>query len=827
MSSEDHPVFDSLPESDVDVELPVANGKLLSQDVSDNVESRQPVVDRAVIVSPQQSGKLERPVEQQPSQFSAASQKAQQLPKVNAEFMPKSQQETPNPLPLVHQDVLPSRELKNSEGQQQPQVQLPPSRPQDQVIVQDKPIPQPILQGSGQMPVAQEQDFGEQSFVNRPQVITQSEMVEANLPVTREQEARPETPPAPWPVQNNDPVIPQRVLSDFEPNRQNTMGVGEQPVVENQVLNVVPQAQRFSDSVEEAPRFEQLPVSDRLAENASALPVNREGSVVIDRGVEVDLNRETLPVNEEMPVVSRPEFAGASGVVRDQAPVSDRPVENASALSVNREGSVLREGEAEVSPGLNREASVTGASSVSSRPEALGVVREQSPVSDRPVDNVQASPVNREVSVLRESEADISPRLNREALPVNEETPVVSRPKFTGASGVVREQTPVSDRPVEQSRSPMPAVSQRAGEQPVSPLQTTAQKVDGSQVSSQEILTTASESRPSTSPTPVVPLAGLRESVVTERQPTSVVQQAEPNVVRSDSMPVATAPAPAIAAEVDRPRTQAIVSPVETDAQTVDGPDYRVVSSSSASEDQGFTSGDENTSQRPLVSRQPVVRAGGQSFVMPEAEVVQIPEQPVQTPDVQTSDLDVEIGSVERPAMRVDTTGGSSRTAQGGASNVDLEASAEQLDRTHRVSEQIIRSARVLNREGATQVTMRLDPPELGEVSIRLSSGQNGIVSGEIVVESQKVQEIVQRNLGALRDSLSEQGIRIDQVDVSVDDRGGSNLPDREAFREALEDRSNNSRSNADQQNPQGQEETPEEEPQAPPSTDGGVNFVA
>ena len=50
-----------------------------------------------------------------------------------------------------------------------------------------------------------------------------------------------------------------------------------------------------------------------------------------------------------------------------------------------------------------------------------------------------------------------------------------------------------------------------------------------------------------------------------------------------------------------------------------------------------------------------------------------------------------------------------------------------------KVTSQIVRGARFISREGANQVTLRLDPPELGEVTIRLSS-INKTVTGEIRV---------------------------------------------------------------------------------------------
>ena len=649
--ADDHPILEPLPDVEGDAEMLPSNGSV------HEMERDQIVADRTTTTFSQVSSGSKASIEQ-PRQVS---QEEQLLPKVNAEFMPKPQQETATA--LVQPDSSGSQVPPNPESPQQP---LATPRPQEQVVEQDMPVVRPMSQSSNPQPVVQEQGFGESNVVNQ-----------------------------------------------VNAHREPVMGTTEAPVVDAQDSNVVPQR----------PFVPVTGLSD-----AEALSSGPDRPVYgVDGGAETsDMqveNREATPATGDTPtpVVSRSEFAGASGVVRDQTPVTERPVSDVPVSGINR--------------------------------EALGSTGR----------SVEASSV-----------------LNREAMPVEGEAPVVSRSEFVGASGVVRDQAPVTERPVEQSRSQLSNnAPQHEVEQPVTPFQASVRKPEGAQSSLLENVPVVNDGRAPASQAPVGLVSGLRESTIVERQVISTTQQA-------------------------------------------------VVSSTSASEDQAFTTGDENTAQRPLVSRQPVERAGGQaSFVMPEAEVVQMPEQPVQTPEMQTADLDVEIGSVDRAASRIDTTVGSARSAQDGSPRVDLEATAEQIDRTHRVSEQIIRSARVLNRDGATQVTMRLDPPELGEVSIRLASTQNGIVSGEIAVESQKVQEIVQRNMGALREALSEQGIQIDQIDVSVDERGGSNLADREAFREALEDRADNSRSDADQQHSQEQQEMPEEESQAPPSIDGGVNFVA
>lgn len=180
-----------------------------------------------------------------------------------------------------------------------------------------------------------------------------------------------------------------------------------------------------------------------------------------------------------------------------------------------------------------------------------------------------------------------------------------------------------------------------------------------------------------------------------------------------------------------------------------------------------------------------------------------------------------------RPEMRVDMTSPTTRpVSTTDVSSAQLDAMpSEQIDRQFRVSEQVIRSARVMSRDGATEVTMRLDPKELGEVTIRLST-QDQVVRGEIAVENQKVQEIVQRHMGALRESLAGQGIQLDDIHVSVQDRGAQT--DRETFRDNL-DRQSEGQMDREQSQSRSHSESRWEqaERQQQQTADGRVDFVA
>jgi flagellar hook-length control protein FliK len=140
-----------------------------------------------------------------------------------------------------------------------------------------------------------------------------------------------------------------------------------------------------------------------------------------------------------------------------------------------------------------------------------------------------------------------------------------------------------------------------------------------------------------------------------------------------------------------------------------------------------------------------------------------------------------------------------------------------------RVTHQIVRAARFLSRDGASEITLRLDPPDLGEVTIRLAA-EDRHLSGQIRVENRAIQDIVERNIGELRQALSDRGIDVRQLDVSVDDQGRS-ASQREAF-SFLQERQNRT---AFQDRPRGgMTPTVAAEPAAVAGrSDGRVDFIA
>ncbi len=194
------------------------------------------------------------------------------------------------------------------------------------------------------------------------------------------------------------------------------------------------------------------------------------------------------------------------------------------------------------------------------------------------------------------------------------------------------------------------------------------------------------------------------------------------------------------------------------------------------------------------------------------------PEEAREPAPVKTAQPDTALPAASRPAPVT-----ASKPA--GIQQAAALPAAETLQETYRVSDQLVRGVRFLSRDGTSQVTIRLDPPELGQVTIRLVSA-NQTISGEIAVENRQVHEVVQTHLNDLRQALAEQGIQVDQLDVSVDNRGTSGA-NRDSSQSSSQDRS--SKSDPDNNPDQERRSSPRDDRSAGGETpdEGHVDFTA
>lgn len=97
---------------------------------------------------------------------------------------------------------------------------------------------------------------------------------------------------------------------------------------------------------------------------------------------------------------------------------------------------------------------------------------------------------------------------------------------------------------------------------------------------------------------------------------------------------------------------------------------------------------------------------------------------------------------------------------------------------SRQVAQQVEQGMLQALRDGGTRLDLQLHPQELGALTITLVA-RNGEVSAQIRSEKSETAEMVSRQLDAIRVNLEQQGIKVDKIEVQLEnpaDQGGSDL---------------------------------------------------
>ena len=66
-------------------------------------------------------------------------------------------------------------------------------------------------------------------------------------------------------------------------------------------------------------------------------------------------------------------------------------------------------------------------------------------------------------------------------------------------------------------------------------------------------------------------------------------------------------------------------------------------------------------------------------------------------------------------------------------------------------------------------MTIQLQPEHLGKLTFNMQS-ENGVLTGQFVAESETAKRAIEGNIAALKDQLEEQGIKVDEIKITVGD---------------------------------------------------------
>lgn len=80
---------------------------------------------------------------------------------------------------------------------------------------------------------------------------------------------------------------------------------------------------------------------------------------------------------------------------------------------------------------------------------------------------------------------------------------------------------------------------------------------------------------------------------------------------------------------------------------------------------------------------------------------------------------------------------------------------------------QVLRGLVTLVRGGTAEMRLQLQPPDLGNLELRVRTTQ-GMVHGEVLVQHEQVKHLLDAQIHRLRDALQQQGLHLRGLDVSV-----------------------------------------------------------
>lgn len=85
-----------------------------------------------------------------------------------------------------------------------------------------------------------------------------------------------------------------------------------------------------------------------------------------------------------------------------------------------------------------------------------------------------------------------------------------------------------------------------------------------------------------------------------------------------------------------------------------------------------------------------------------------------------------------------------------------------------RVIEQVVREVRLTRLPERSDLVVRLNPPELGTLRVHIAQDAQGI-SSQIIASTEQVRHLLQANVPALVEALTQAGVRMDSVNVASD----------------------------------------------------------
>ncbi len=99
---------------------------------------------------------------------------------------------------------------------------------------------------------------------------------------------------------------------------------------------------------------------------------------------------------------------------------------------------------------------------------------------------------------------------------------------------------------------------------------------------------------------------------------------------------------------------------------------------------------------------------------------------------------------------------------------VQINGNMEELVQVREIANQIIERVKVTIKPNQTSMDLQLNPENLGKVNLSIQSTGDRMTA-KFVVENELVKEAIESHIQLLKDSLSEQGLKVDSVEVVIE----------------------------------------------------------
>ena len=107
-----------------------------------------------------------------------------------------------------------------------------------------------------------------------------------------------------------------------------------------------------------------------------------------------------------------------------------------------------------------------------------------------------------------------------------------------------------------------------------------------------------------------------------------------------------------------------------------------------------------------------------------------------------------------------------------------LDAATQNIQRTqqttqartqdYNIGRQIVEQARLMQSRGNTEMTIKLNPEHLGQLSLKVAVNGNGGVTATFHSDNQTVRGIIENTMVMLKQELQDQGIKVDKIEVAA-----------------------------------------------------------